>query len=205
MTPKRSTLVAIVLAAIAVVSGCGGSEAAPFAGSRRDPAPTVGSVPLPAVAPGVEDTPFPFVADPGHILLLYFGYTSCPDVCPTTLADISAARVRLGEDGDRVQLAMATIDPERDTPEVLSAYVGGFVPGGVALRTEDDAQLQEAADLFGVFYEVAEDETGTIEVLHTGTLFGVDDQGTLVASWPFGTPSSDLTSDLAILLAETPQ
>ncbi len=199
---RRSTTVAILLSAAALLAGCGGSAEADFAGSRREPAPAVDSVSLPAVSPDGAATPFEFRADDGNVLLVYFGYTSCPDVCPTTMSDISASQAQLGDDGDRVQLAMATIDPERDTPEVLSAYVNGFVDGGVALRTEDEVQLQEAADLFGVFYEVGTSDEGVVEVLHTGTLFGVDDSGTLVASWAFGTPQSDLLNDLEILLKD---
>ncbi len=201
--PRPATTLATVFAAGTFLVGCGGSAEAEFAGSRRDPAPAVDSVALPAVSPDGSSTPFEFRADDGNVLLVYFGYTSCPDVCPTTMSDISASQAQLGADGDRVQLAMATIDPERDIPEVLSAYVNGFVDGGVALRTEDDEQLQEAADLFGVFYEVGTSDEGVVEVLHAGTLFGVDDSGTLVASWAFGTPQSDLLNDLEILLKDT--
>ncbi len=198
----NKTIGATISGALLLLTGCGGSSEAVFAGSRRDPAPAVDEVGLPAVDPAGASEPFSFIADDGDLLLVYFGYTSCPDVCPTTLADVAAARTKLGDDGERIELAMATIDPERDTPDVLSAYVGGFVPGSVALRTENDADLQAAADQFGVFYEVSTDDDGVIEVLHTGTLFGVDDSGTLVASWPFGTTTSDLTSDLEILLKE---
>jgi protein SCO1/2 len=146
--------------------------------------------------------PFEFRAAEGDVLLVYFGYTSCPDVCPTTMADIARARKALGERGDRVELAMVTIDPDRDTDEVIQGYVEGFVGDGVGLRTGDPAQLQAAADLFGVFFEVTTADDGDVEVLHTGSLFGVDDEGRLVASWPFGTPASDLTSDLELLLGE---
>ncbi len=198
---RTNSFIAVVFVGFLTAS-CGGSTEAVFAGSRRDPAPQVDSVELPSVAADGASTPFRFVADEGDILLMYFGYTSCPDVCPTTLADVAAARAAMGDDGERVELAMATIDPERDTAEVLSTYVNGFVPGAVALRTDDDAQLQAAADLFGVFYEVSTTSDGTIEVLHTGTLFGVDASGTLLASWPFGTTPADLTNDLELLLKD---
>ncbi len=156
------------------------------------------SIDLPDVNHG--DAAFSFRADPGNVLLVYFGYTACPDVCPTTMADIVAARSQLGDEADRVQVAMTTIDPERDTADVIGAYVTGFVPGAAALRTDDPARLQAAADLFGVFYDVSTAEDGSVEVLHSGSLFGVDDRGTLVASWPFGTPASDLANDLRLLL-----
>lgn len=184
-------------------AGGSGEEAAGFAGLRREPPPQVNTVTLPLVGDSASASSFHFQADPGEILVVYFGYTHCPDVCPTTMADVVAARQRLGEDGDRIRLAMVTVDPDRDTEEVLGNYVRAFVPDGFALRSEDDADLQAAADLFGVFYEVGTNEAGAIEVQHTATLFGVDDEGKLVASWSFGTPVGDLTNDLGLLLKET--
>ncbi len=142
----------------------------------------------------------PFRAEDGHVLLAYFGYTHCPDVCPTTLADVRSALADLGDDADRVDLAMATIDPDRDTGDVLTPYVRSFVPDAHALRTTDDDQLQVAADLFGVTYDVSTDDAGEVEVTHSGFLYAVDDQGRLLVSWPFGTPSEDVAHDLELLL-----
>lgn len=146
---------------------------------------------------------FAFVADEDNVLLVYFGFTFCPDVCPTTLADISFARNELGDRSELVDLAMVTIDPDRDTEEVLTNYLNSFVPGAAALRTDDDAILRSAADEFGVFYQVEALESGDVDVAHSGTLFAIDDQGRLTASWPFGTPSLDMVNDLEILLSET--
>ncbi len=191
----------VILTTIAF-SACGDSSEPALLGSTREPAPRVDAVDLPSVAPDRPAEPFDFVADDGEVLLVYFGYTSCPDVCPTTLADVAAARAMIGDDAGRVKLAMATVDPTRDTAEVLSSYVGSFVPGATALRTEDAASLQAAADQFGVFYDVTTADDGTVDVLHSGTLFGVDDTGTLVVSWPFGTTTADLAHDLEILVKD---
>jgi protein SCO1/2 len=144
--------------------------------------------------------PFPLRAPEGGLLLLYFGYTSCPDVCPTTLADIRTALQDLGGDADRVDLAMATVDPRRDTPEVLSGYVRSFVPGAHALRTEDDLVLSEAAALLGAAYEVTGGDDGGVDVVHTAHVYVLDDTGELLITWPFGTEPEDMTSDLRILL-----
>jgi len=190
--------VPILLAASFLTAACGSEAAAPFSGTRRSPAPA-----LSATLPTVAGEQFEFVADDGGVLLVYFGYTSCPDVCPTTLADVSFARAELGDDGERVDLAMVTVDPDRDDGEVLTNYVNSFVAGSTAIRTENDDDLQAAAAEFGVFYEITTLEDGTIDVLHSGSLFAVDDQGELTASWPFGTPSSDILNDLDILLSET--
>ena len=195
----RLVLLLTLLASLsAAFSACSSEEARPFAGTRRTPAPN-----LTATLPDVGGESFHFVAGKDQVLIVYFGYTSCPDVCPTTMADVRVARNGLDDDGDRVQVAMVTVDPGRDSDTVLSSYVNSFVPGSTALRTEDDDMLAAAAAEFGVFYEVTTLDDGSIEVAHSGTLFAVDDQGTLTASWPFGTPSSDLQNDLSILLSET--
>lgn len=131
---------------------------------------------------------------------MYFGYTSCPDVCPTTLADTRTALERLGDGPGRVNLAMATIDPDRDTDDVLSSYVRSFIPDAHALRTTDEAALRAAADVFGVSYSVTENADGETDVSHTGSLYAVDDQGNLLVSWPFGVTIDDLARDLEILL-----
>ena len=135
---------------------------------------------------------------------VFFGYTHCPDVCPTTLADTDRALDELGERAADVNLALITIDPDRDTPEIVSDYVEAFIDGSIALRTDDDDKLLDAADAFGVTYSVVDNDAGEIEVGHTPNLFVVDDQGSLVLTWPFGVPSADITSDLNILLDRRP-
>lgn len=191
-------VVGFTLALTLALTACGEEAAAPFSGTRRTPAPTISST-LPT-ATGDE---FAFIADEGNVLVIYFGYTFCPDVCPTTMADVSFARNELGNRGELIDVAMITIDPDRDTAEILDNYVNSFVPGSTAVRTDNDDKLRAAAGEFGVFYQVDELEDGTIDVAHSGTLFAVDDQGRLAASWPFGTPSADLLNDLEILLSET--
>ncbi|WCO67431.1 SCO family protein [Iamia majanohamensis] len=196
--PARLLLVLAVALGL-VAAACGGDDGDDqLRGIQRTPAPEVGETSLPDVSEGGEE--MPFRADEGEVLLAYFGYTHCPDVCPTTLADVRTALEDLGDDADRVELAMATIDPERDTGEVLTPYVRSFVPDAHALRTTDDAQLQQAADLFGVTYDVATDDAGEVQVTHSGFLYAVDDQGRLLVSWAFGTPAEDIAHDLELLL-----
>ncbi len=186
------------LLAVAVLLGaCGPAIPDEPAGIVRDPAPEVGSVSLPDL--DADGRAFPFVAGAGGVLVVYFGYTSCPDVCPTTLADLRRAMADMDE-AESIAVAMATVDPDRDTPEVISGYLHSFFPEGHPLRTEDDAELRAAADAFGADYDVTTSEEGDVEVAHTGFLYAVDDQGQLALTWPFGTTWEDIQGDLRWLL-----
>ena len=178
---------------------CGPSEPVPFAGYDRKPIPDVGGITLPAVEADGTESPFTLRAADGGLLLIYFGYTSCPDVCPTTLADVRLALSNMGDDANRIELAMITIDVEVDTPDVLTNYIRSFVPESIAVRTTDDGRLRAAADVFGADYG-KETVDGAAEVYHTGSLYVVDDLGHLLLTWPFGTPSDDIRSDLERLL-----
>jgi protein SCO1 len=81
----------------------------------------------------------------GKVVFVFFGYTQCPDVCPTTMAEIAEIKKKLGPDGAKVQGVFVTVDPERDTAEVVKAYVASFGPDMIGLRAADDAQLKAAA------------------------------------------------------------
>jgi protein SCO1/2 len=191
-----ATLVLVLAAA-----GCGDGEPEAWAGFQRTPTPVVDERPLPAVEADGSESPFTFRADPDRLLLVYFGYTSCPDVCPTTLSDVRRVTDRIGSEAQRVDLAMITIDPEVDTPEVLTGYVRSFLPRATAVRTVDDDALRPVADAFGADYGTIEQE-GEPQVYHTGSLYAVDDQGRLILTWPFGTVPEDLERDLSRLLGE---
>ncbi len=185
--------------AMAVLSSCGSDGDAPLVGYERDPAPQVGELTLPAVRGDEAPQEIAFRAPEGGLMLVYFGYTSCPDVCPTTLSDIRTAVGELGDDGDRVQLAMVSIDPEVDAPEVLAAYVQSFDPDALAVHTLDDARLREVATAFGADYGT-EEVDGEMSVFHTGSVYAVDSTGELILTWPFGTTAEHLSSDLGQLL-----
>ncbi len=198
----RSLGLLVLIAVLAVISACGDDDAASgtLAGYVREPTPVVSQLSLPDVTNGGE--PLTFQAPEGQLLLVYFGYTSCPDVCPTTLSDVRTALAELDEeDAATIDLAMATVDPERDVDEVIGGYVQSFVPDAHGLRTTDDAELRAAADAFGVEYRVDTNDEGEVEVVHSGSLYVVDDQGQLVLTWPFGTPVDDLVNDLRLLMA----
>ncbi len=149
---------------------------------------------------GAEGAPFQMVAPQGDLLLVYFGYTSCPDVCPTTLADLKKALADLGDDAARVTVAMETIDIGRDTDEIISEYVQSFIAGAHGLRARDDATLRAAADAFGADYDVTVGDSGEYEVMHTAHLYAVDDQGNIQVTWTFGTEPETIARDIRILL-----
>lgn len=206
MPPRRRCgrrilpLLVVLATAAAMATSCGGDEASgSFRGSRIEPLDDVTGPTLPDVSADGED--FTFRADEGEVLLVYFGYTSCPDVCPTTLADLRTGLRQLDQaDAGRVDMAMVTVDPGRDTDEILTGYIQSFVDGAHALRTEDNGRLTEAAEAFGAAYGAAMNEDGELEVFHSGFLYAVDDQGRLQVTWPFGAPPEDFSHDIELLL-----
>jgi protein SCO1 len=199
---RRLGAVLFVVGAL-TVAACGGGTPHEFSGSVRQPFPSVDVVALPDAS--ADDAPFDLRAPDGGLLLVYFGYTFCPDMCPTTLSDVKTALGELGEDADLVEVAFVTVDPDRDTGEQLTGYIDFFAEGrGHALRTTDPDTLRSAADAFGVRYEVTTNDEGEVEVGHTGNLYAVDDQGRLLVTWPFGVSVEALTADLRYLLDAEP-
>lgn len=178
------------------VASCGSGERE-LVGYTLEPAPQVDALALPDVSRGGE--PFELRAQPAGLLVVYFGYTNCPDVCPTTMSDVRTALRQLGDDSDRVDVAMVTIDPDRDTA-VLADYVGSFVEGSHALATDVAADLRAVADPFGVSFLVEATAGGEIEVAHSPQLYVVDDTGRLALTWQFGVSADDLAGDLEQLL-----
>ncbi len=136
----------------------------------------------------------------GKAVVVFFGYTHCPDVCPTTLAEIAEAKKLLGADGARVQGVFITVDPERDQPEMLKAYVGGFGPDFVALRGTPE-QVAAVAKDFKVFYRKVEGKTpGSYSMDHSAASYVYDPQGRLRLYTRYGSGAQALADDLRILL-----
>ncbi|MCB1001617.1 MAG: SCO family protein [Acidimicrobiales bacterium] len=188
-------------ASLLVLAACGDDEPAhQLVGYRPSGAQVVDEVPLEDASNG--GAPFDFRAEPGELLVAYFGYTFCPDVCPTSLSMFKNALAQLGDDAQKVDLAMATIDPARDTAEVISGYVQSFVPTAHGVRTDDAEVLRDVTDAFGVTFMVTTGESGDVEVAHSGAMYVVDDQGELVLTWPFGVTADDVAADLEVLLDE---
>jgi len=136
----------------------------------------------------------------GKLVVLFFGYTHCPDVCPTTLADAAGALKKLGSDAARVQVLFATVDPERDTPQLLAQYVPAFDPGFLGLWG-DAAATQAAAKEFRIFYaKNAGSAPGAYTVDHSAQSFVFDAEGRLRLLVRPERIAPDLADDLRTLL-----
>ena len=136
----------------------------------------------------------------GKLVVLFFGYTQCPDVCPTTMAELAQARKLMGPDGDKVQGLFVTIDPERDKPELLKAYMTNFDPSFLALRGSPE-QLAAMAKDFKVFYKKVDGKTpGSYTMDHSAASYVYDTQGRLRLYTRYGSGPQALASDLKLLL-----
>jgi len=136
----------------------------------------------------------------GKVVALFFGYTSCPDVCPTTLAELKQALEKLGNKADQVQVLFVTVDPQRDTPERVQEYVNHFNPAFVGL-SGSESDLAKVWNDYGVFVETVDGGSAAgYLVNHTARVTLIDQQGNLRVSFPFETPVEDVVHDLNLLL-----
>ncbi|MGZ5035722.1 MAG: SCO family protein [Usitatibacter sp.] len=136
----------------------------------------------------------------GKVVAVTFGYTQCPDVCPTTLSDLSSAVKKLGEDGSRVQVLFVTVDPKRDKPELLKEYVPAFNPAFLGLYG-DAAATKRATSEFKVYAEERPGKTAeSYTVDHTAQTFLFDTHGKLRLVETFGATPEAMASDMKVLL-----
>jgi protein SCO1 len=137
----------------------------------------------------------------GKVLVLTFGFTHCPDVCPTSLAALAQAMRELGEDRRRVQVAFVSVDPERDTPALLSKYVTSFDPAFLGL-SGDARATREAARAFKVFYQKVPGQKGDYTMDHSTGYYVVDARGRTRLMFRYGLPPGDMAYDIRELLRE---
>lgn len=139
----------------------------------------------------------------GKVVVVFFGYTQCPDVCPTTLAELAQVRKALGADGARVQPVFVSLDPARDTPEVLKAYAQSFGDDVVALRG-DEAQTKATAQDFKVFFAKVPGKSPDIYTMdHTAGSYVFDPQGGVRLFMRHGQPAAAIEADIKRLLASS--
>ena len=133
----------------------------------------------------------------GRWMLIFFGFTNCPDICPTTLSEVAAVMEGLRGEAEKVQPIFITIDPERDSPMVLSQYVEQFEAGIIGL-TGTANQMAAISDSFPIFFERNEEASapGGYTMSHTSNLFLFDTQAGYSTSWPYGTSAEEILADL---------
>jgi protein SCO1/2 len=138
----------------------------------------------------------------GKVVVLFFGYTSCPDVCPLTLAELKQALEQLGgERAKQVQVLFVTVDPQRDTPKRVQEYVNHFNPNFIGL-SGTESELAQVWNNYGVFREITQAEPGEegYSVDHTARITVIDQDGNMRVSFPVETPVEDIVHDLNLLL-----
>lgn len=138
----------------------------------------------------------------GRPVVLFFGYTSCPDVCPTTMGEFKQIRADLKSAADGVDFVFITVDPQRDTTDRMAAYLKGFDAGVIGL-TGNEPELAEVWKAYGVFRQIVPGSANdNYSVDHTSRLYVVDRKGNLRVTYPFGTSVDDISADLRFLLRE---
>ncbi|MCO5111680.1 MAG: SCO family protein [Burkholderiaceae bacterium] len=141
----------------------------------------------------------------GKVVVVFFGYTQCPDVCPTSMQEMAEVKRMLGKDGDRLQSIFVTVDPERDTAEMLKAYMGNFDPSFLALRGTPEQTAAVAKD-FKIYYKKVDGKTPSSYTMdHSAGSYIYDTQGRLRVYYRYGSGAEALAADVRTLLNEAGQ
>lgn len=139
----------------------------------------------------------------GKIVVMFFGYTQCPDVCPTSLTELVAVKKLLGADGDKLQALFVSVDPERDTPEVLKTYMANFDPGFVALYAGTPEKLLALAKDYKVYFKKVEGKTPTSYTMdHSAGMYIYDTEGQLRLYSRYGSGAGAVAADIQQLLRQ---
>lgn len=137
----------------------------------------------------------------GKAVIVFFGYTQCPDVCPTSMQELAEVKRLLGKDGERLQGVFITVDPDRDTPDLLKAYMANFDPSFVALRANTAEQLDKVTKDFKIYFKKVEGKTPTSYTMdHSAGSFTFDPQGRVRLYNRYGSGAAALAEDVKILL-----
>jgi protein SCO1/2 len=204
-TDRRFAVVAGVLAVVVLIAAVGIYLVVQ---SREKPAHefTSGFYPPPHPATDLALTdqngqPFTLADHRGKVILLYFGYTYCPDYCPTTLADFQQVRANLGEQASDVEVVFVSVDPGRDTPARMKEYLAFFDPTFIGVTgTEDQLRPIERDYFVQVSEDPATPGSSSYLVSHSTSLYAIDQEGNLRLTWPYGTSTDDITTDVRYLL-----
>jgi protein SCO1/2 len=153
--------------------------------------------------PSTRGTDFALEDQRGQAVVLFFGYTSCPDICPTTLGDFKAVQSRLGQQAEQVEFVFITVDPARDSLAKVKDYVEIFDPGFVGLSGGEE-QLKPVWEAYGIYAEKSDvGSAGGYLVDHTARIYVINPQGELQLTFPQGMAPEAMADDLAYLLSES--
>lgn len=170
----------------------------PFNGSLIEPSP-------PAVDFTLTDSKgsqYNLAERKGQVVLIFFGYANCPDVCPATLAEMRNVHTELGEKASEVDFVFVTVDPQRDSKEDIERYVSSFSDSFIGLSGEEE-ELQTVWDGYWVFREKQESDSAAGYLMaHTSRVYAVDKAGKLRLTFPFGVSAASILDDVQRLLAE---
>ena len=205
---RRTLLVGAALAAALLGAGCERAADGTAAGGKAAPAAKFNGVDITGAEyarkldlSDVEGKPRRLDEFRGKVVVVFFGYAQCPDVCPITLAELAAAKQLLGPDGDKLQGIFVTVDPERDSAEVLKQYVERFDPSFVALRGNLEQTKDTAREFKVYFAKVPGSNADSYTVDHTAGSYVFDPQGRVRLFVRYGSGAKALADDAKLLLA----
>ncbi|MGQ5523562.1 SCO family protein [Chitinimonas sp. PSY-7] len=195
----RSLFTAALLGLLIAITGCGQQAKPVFQSTDVTGAPIGGEFRLTG-----HDGKLRSLSDfKGKAVVLFFGFTHCPDVCPTTMSELAIAMKQLGEKANQVQVLFVSVDPERDTPTLLSQYVPAFNPGFIGL-TGSQEEIRAVADKFKIVYQKSapggSSNANNYTVDHSAGAYIIDKQGQLRLFVNYGAGSAVFAHDLALLL-----
>ncbi|MFN2188912.1 MAG: SCO family protein [Candidatus Promineifilaceae bacterium] len=187
--------VVVLIAALMILAACQ---------TEHEYAGTLLSTPIPAPSIELESAEGPVSLQDfrGHYTYVYFGYTFCPDICPTTLATLKSVKEELGDDGSELEVVMISVDPERDTAEVLAQYMSYFDDSFVGL-TGDKSLVDEVGAPFGLYYSKHEGSEATGYLVdHSAYVYLLDRDSNAVVVYPHGTTADGFAADLKYFLEQ---
>ncbi len=195
VTGGRTTWLSALFVAISLAAACAGPPAA----EELPVIPLGGDFSL----TGHDNTPFELSSLRGKVVLVFFGYSFCPDACPTTLSKLASVSRRLGADGARVKTLYVSVDPERDTPEVLKADLENFDLDALGL-TGSKAEIDKVVAQYGAAYEIVPtpESAAKYTVSHTTTLYALDTQGRMRLRFRYEATVDEIVDGIRAILRD---
>lgn len=197
---QRRLILAVAAALAVVLAVWAAAFARPYSLHGSEITPPVPAPPIQLARADGSD--FDLAGLRGRIVLIFFGYTTCPDICPTTLADMKRIKAGLGVQAETVEVVFISVDPLRDTPERIQSYAAGFDPSFIGLSGREE-QLEPIWKVYGVYRQIQEGATALGYLVdHSTRSYLIDTGGNLRLTYAYGTPVDDVIRDIRFLLKE---